>query len=316
MEHFVTVFDSGFLPQGLALQESLERHAQPYVLWVLCVDDEAFFCMRELGLPGVRLLRLRDWETPELLEAKLTRSAREYCWTLTPFAPRFVFDQDPYIERVTYIDADLWFRSSPEPIFLELEEAGKDVLITDHCYAPEHDLSSKSGRYCVQFVTFTRARGEGVRRWWADRCIEWCYARFDNGRFGDQKYLDELPEQFPDQVHVLRRTELVRAPWNEVRAPYEAAVFFHFHGLRLLPNDKVHLGGYPISPSLLNGVYYPYMAALRRAMELVQRTGRRTPVQQPHNMMLRLKSLLFSQGSRQRFLVVPVPSQSASTLSS
>jgi len=42
MEQYVTLLDSLFLLQGLALQSSLERHASPYVLWILCMDDEAY----------------------------------------------------------------------------------------------------------------------------------------------------------------------------------------------------------------------------------------------------------------------------------
>ena len=33
--------DSLFLPQGLALHMSMERHVKDYTLWILCVDDEA-----------------------------------------------------------------------------------------------------------------------------------------------------------------------------------------------------------------------------------------------------------------------------------
>jgi hypothetical protein len=34
MEHYVTLFDSLFLPQGLALHMSMERHAGVYTLWI------------------------------------------------------------------------------------------------------------------------------------------------------------------------------------------------------------------------------------------------------------------------------------------
>src|SRR5439155_4729098 len=153
MEHYVTLFDSLFLPQGLALQSSLERHASPYVLWILCMDDEAYEVLNRLRLPHVRLLRLAEVETAELLRVKRERSRAEYCWTITPFAPRFVFGADPAVRRVTYVDADLWFRHAPALIFREFERSGKQVLITDHAYAPEHDQTAAHGRYCVQFIT-------------------------------------------------------------------------------------------------------------------------------------------------------------------
>ncbi len=103
--------------------------------------------MHTLALPNVRLLDLEKLETPALLQVKQDRTIVEYCWTLTPFAPRFVFD------------ADLWFRKNPAPIFCEFDESGKQVLITDHAYAPEYDQSATSGQYCVQFITFNREGG-------------------------------------------------------------------------------------------------------------------------------------------------------------
>ena len=90
MEHYVTLFDSLFLPQGLGLHISMERHAGPYNLWVLCVDDGAFEVLERMKLPNVRLLQLSELETEELIRVKAGRTRAEYCWTLTPFAPRFV----------------------------------------------------------------------------------------------------------------------------------------------------------------------------------------------------------------------------------
>jgi hypothetical protein len=171
MEHYVTLFDNLFLPQGLALHMSMERYLQHYTLWVLCVDDQAHEVLTKLNLPNVRLLQLSKLETAELLGVKNTRSKSEYCWTLTPFAPRFVFEADLEVKRVTYLDADLWFLRSPSLIFEEFDKSRKQVLITDHAYAPEYDKTSSSGQYCVQFMIFNRKGSEIVRKWWEERCI-------------------------------------------------------------------------------------------------------------------------------------------------
>lgn len=273
MEHFVTLFNSLFLPQGLALHMSMERHVREYVLWILCVDDETYDVLGRYDLPNVKRLKLNDLETPELLDVKLGRTIGEYCWTLTPFAPRFVFEAGPTVERVTYIDADLWFRRNPKPIFDEFEASGKHVLITDHAYAPEYDQSATSGQFCVQFMIFTRDGGETVRKWWEERCIEWCFARFEDGKFGDQKYLDDWPERFSDVVHVLRDKELAVAPWNASRFPYGSAVFYHFHDLRLISNDRVEIGNYFLPNALRANVYKPYFADLRNGLNKLSLLG-------------------------------------------
>lgn len=108
---------------------------------------------------------------------KAERTTGEYCWTLTPFAPWFVLNADPEVPRVTYVDADFWFRKSPDALFIELDRSGKDILITDHAYAPENDGSADHGRFCVQFVVFTRTRSDNVIREWQGQCLEWCLNR-------------------------------------------------------------------------------------------------------------------------------------------
>ena len=77
MEHYVTLFDSLFLPQGLGLHTSLERHGQPYRLWILCVDRDTFEVLEKLALPNVRLLPLEKLETDELRRVRPTRTRGE-----------------------------------------------------------------------------------------------------------------------------------------------------------------------------------------------------------------------------------------------
>jgi hypothetical protein len=291
MEHYVTLFDSLFLPQGLALHLSMERHVKNYTLWILCVDDEAHDALTSLQLPNIRLLQLSKMETDVLLRVKANRSKGEYCWTLTPFAPRFVFEEDESVQRVTYLDADLWFRQHPAPIFSEFEDSGKQVLITDHAYAPEYDQSATSGQYCVQFITFTRHGGEVVRDWWEKRCIEWCYARVEEGKYGDQKYLDLWPQLFSKQVHVLRDKERTLAPWNAVRFPYSNGVFWHFHGLRLLDNRRLVIGNYKIPSITFANIYLPYFADIGRIRQILEDAGVNILPQASRPMKSRIKEL-------------------------
>jgi hypothetical protein len=293
MEHFVTLFDAGFLPQGMALHRSLQRQAGDFTLWVLCMDDAAHVQLERLQLPGVRLLRLADLETEALRAVKDGRSRAEYCWTLTPFCADFVFERDADVRRVTYVDADVWFAKPPQTIFEEFERSGKSVFITPHGYAPEYDQADVTGEFCVQFVTFDRLRSEAVRRQWQHQCIEWCFARSEPGRFGDQKYLDEWPRTFPREVHVSERLEVFQAPWNATRfAPSECRIY-HFHGLRLMRNDRVLLAGhYRIPRSTLRIVYQPYLDDLSESMAVLRKAGFEPRVQAPGAVwLLRLRTM-------------------------
>jgi hypothetical protein len=292
VEHYVTLFDGAFLPQGLALHMSLERHAKPYCLWVLCMDRKAHDGMRLLALPNTHLLALDELETADLRAVKPGRSRGEYCWTVTPFTPQFVFESDATVRRVTYLDADLWLCRSPEPVLSEFEDSGKAVLITDHAYSPEHDQSARSGRYCVQFMTFVRDESELVRQWWADRCIEWCFNRAEPGRYGDQKYLDDWPQRFPGHVHVLQDKSLLQAPWNATRFPPSDAVAYHFQGLRLLSSSRALLTEDYVLPRPLLAMHYrAYLSDLREGVTRMQSSGIEIPRQAtrgPFSLSLRL----------------------------
>jgi len=298
MEHYVTLFDSLFLPQGIALHLSLERHAKPYTLWILCIDKEAFRVLQRLDLPNMRLLQIDEIEGPELKQAKESRSRVEYCWTLTPFTPRFVFDADPTAARVTYVDADMWFRKNPAPIFREYENSRKSVLITDHSYAAEYDYSFTSGQYCVQFITFGRITSEKVRKWWEERCLEWCYARYEDGKFGDQFYLDQWPTLFAPDVHILLDKELILAPWNASRFPYGRSVCWHFHGLRIVPGGRkerfaVDCGDYPIPQTTMTYVYREYLKDLQSALSLIRSADARIRPQRKPSLPRRAKNSIF-----------------------
>lgn len=264
-EHFVTLFDSTFLPNGLALHKSLMRHAGDFHLWVICMDRTTERAIHELELEHVTTLPLESVETKELLAVKSGRSIAEYCWTLTPFSVDFVFDRDPSIERVTYVDSDVWFVKSPQEILQEMVRADAESLITPHAYSPKHAANIRFGVYCVQFMPFTRTGSLAIRRDWQKKCVDWCFAQAEPDRFGDQKYLDNWMEQFPESVHVLTSVEKTQAPWNATIFSPADAVLFHFHRLRLASTSRAYVGTYRLPRATVRNLYRPYLADIKSA---------------------------------------------------
>jgi hypothetical protein len=280
-EHFVTLFDASFLPIGLALYSSLKAHAQPFRLWVLAIDEEVEHHLTHLNLPDLSIIPLREFETPALLAVKPGRTRAEYCWTMTPFTCQAVFDRDPSARRATYVDADLFFFHDPRILLKELDDSGKHVLITEHAYAPEYDRSHDSGRFCVQFLTFDRSEAaRDVMRWWQERCLEWCFARYEDGKFGDQVYLDQWPALFGDRVQIVRQVERTLAPWNVRHFSTDATpdpVVYHFHNLRLLPGRRARLFKfYNVGPAGLR-IYQKYLDALAQSFSILDGAGIKVP---------------------------------------
>ncbi|OAI52050.1 hypothetical protein AYO46_06675 [Betaproteobacteria bacterium SCGC AG-212-J23] len=268
VEHFVTLFDSHYLPLGLCLYRSLEEQGRPFHLHILAMDENCASALEGLALQHATVLRLKDAETDALRATRKNRSIGEYCWTLTPFLPSLVLARQPGIARVTYVDADVFFFQDPRQLLDELDTSGKQVLITDHAFAPEYAEHARYGRFCVQFVTFRNtAAAKKVLEWWQARCLEWCYAREEDGKFGDQKYLDDWPERFRNEVHVLARTEATLAPWNVAHAARMRGtarpVLYHFHSLRIVSDERVVLH-YDYRVGRENRwIYDQYVATLR-----------------------------------------------------
>jgi hypothetical protein len=277
-EHFVTLFDSNFLPMGMALHDSLMTHGQPFHLWIVCMDEQVEEQLERISLPNVTLIPIRAVETRELLDIKTGRTRGEYCWTITPFTFQAVFDRDDSVERVTYLDADLFFFASPQILLRELDESGKHVLITEHAYAPEYNKwLTLSGRFCVQFLTFRRtAEAQRVMQWWQERCLEWCFARVEDDKFGDQKYLDCWPDLFADEVHIVRQTEKTLAPWNEKYFEEKLQgkldpVFFHFHEFRIVAPNKVKLYSFYTIGKEGSKFYDVYLSTLSKVFIILKK---------------------------------------------
>jgi hypothetical protein len=308
-EHFVTLFDASFLPIGLALYGSLKAHARPFRLWVLAIDEEVERHLARLQLPDLTVIPLREFETPALLAVKPGRTRAEFCWTMTPFTCQAVFDRDPAAKRATYVDADIFFFRDPRILLEELDDSGKHVLITEHAYAPEYDRSHDSGRFCVQFLTFDRSQAaHEVMRWWQERCLEWCFARHEDGKFGDQVYLDQWPALFGDRVHIVRQVEKTLAPWNVRHFAKDALdpVMYHFHNLRLLPERRVRLFKFYDVGSAGLRIYRQYLDALAQSFAILDKAAIRVPSHVlPGERFGSLKSLARRWQGTERFAVIP-----------
>lgn len=269
----VTLFDKNYALRGLALIRSLDRVGIDYVMWVVALDEYVEELFEVLDHNRVRVIPLSDIETPALEAAKGNRSSAEYYWTLSPFVFDAVFDRSPHSEVVTYVDADLWFRQSPEHALTEFESSSASILITEHAYHPAFDATEKSGRFCVQFLSARRGRSDEILSKWQQQCLDWCFAYPDNGRFGDQGYLNEWPSRYGSRVAIARPEAMFQGPWNAMRFPYGEAIAFHFHSLVYGGRGKFSVGLYPIPKPHQRIVFSAYRSDLIWAEKVVNGTG-------------------------------------------
>jgi hypothetical protein len=278
MRHFCTYFDRNYLTRGLALYTSLAQCSQePFTLWVLCFDDDTYQILSQLNLAGVQLISLQAFESGDekLQQAKATRTPVEYYWTCTPSLPLYLLRQHPEIEIITYLDADLYFYADPQPVFDEL--GNNSILIVEHRYAPEYaHYAATSGIYNVGLMSFRRdENGLGCLHWWRERCLEWCYARYEDGKFGDQLYLDDWPARF-NQVVILQHPGAGLAPWNLCRYQLHSTdsqiwveeyplIFYHFHEFKFVSRWAAKPTSYAVTLAQIEQLYVPYSQALEES---------------------------------------------------
>jgi hypothetical protein len=285
--NFCTLFNSNYLTKGLALHRSMLQHCDNFHLYIFAFDDITYKVLKELNLDSSTIISLDEFEDKKLLDIKTTRTSTEYCWTATSSTILYILEKYK-VESCTYVDADIFFYSSPKPIF---DELGDDsILLTEHGYSPEYRKKIKiAGKYCVQFITFKNNEyGLTALKWWRDRCLEWCYAYYEDGKFGDQLYLEDWTTRFQG-VHVLQHPGGGIAMWNVSKYNFELeneqiigaektsnkrfeVIFYHFHYLRFYNNNLVELGRTNFSEKVFNLFYKPYiklLVGLKREISLI-----------------------------------------------
>ncbi len=288
MYSFCTYFDQRYLPQGLALYQSLQQHCPTFQLWILCLDHQTHTALTQRALPNTHLIRLEELEQsdPALLQAKANRTLVEYYFTCTPVLPLFILTRYPAVEMITYLDADLFFFADPEPLYTEI--ADHSIAISAHRFPPRLRHLEKTGVYNVAWLSFRQDQTAlaCLRRWRA-QCLEWCYDRIEPGRYADQKYLDAWPASFA-KVRVLRHKGANVAPWNldnyHIRAGdnrvwigEQPLMFFHFQGLERVTDwwynsNSAHYGT-RLSSVVRREIYGPYLRALAESTPQIIQAG-------------------------------------------
>ncbi len=247
--YFSTLFDKNYLPKGLVLYDSLKKYCIDFELYILCLDDFSFsyFVENKNSYPQINLLRLQDVEENDaaLKVAKSNRSLIEYYFTLSPCLPLYILNTFN-LPHICTLDADIVFYSSPEPLFDNLKNYS--IIITPHKFYKAVQHYAKWGLYNVSFQIFkNNATGKECLQHWKDQCIEWCYDKPDeeNGRFADQKYLDNWEHLYPGAVKALNDDVSGLAVWNlgsykftvndnEFYSNDKRLIFYHFHNFKII----------------------------------------------------------------------------------
>jgi hypothetical protein len=230
-----------------------------------------------MKLPNINLISVADLEKSdlELLRAKQSRTLIEYYFTCTPSILVFILNNHPEMDIITYLDADLLFFADPEPIYAEIDD--HSIAIIDHRFPAYLRHWEQYGKYNVGWLSFRRDDNAlTCLSWWRSQCLEWCYDRVAQGRFAEQKYLDDWPDRFQGVV-VLHHKGADLAPWNlpnyrirghgnRLWVDEQPLIFFHFHGFKQLRSwlYDPNVARYGVKPSKVvrSKIFAPYIQML------------------------------------------------------
>jgi hypothetical protein len=281
MKHlnFCTYFDLNYLPYAKLLNKSLLEQKMDFTLFIVCMDYEVFnYLKKDPFLNSVvysheELLSFR----PELKQINKKRTKSEYFFTCSAQVCDFIFEQNPKIELLNYIDADLYFYNPLKALFDELGDAS--IGVVEHKFHWTNRSKNKYGRFNVGWISF---RNDDVGRKcvseWANQCIDWCYQKLYKGKYADQKYLDYWPNKY-DNLKILKHKGANIAIWNvknydlklkngRIFINDQPLLFYHFAGLKQIDSYtfKTNLSSYLVSLKgiLLQNIYKPYLNELSK----------------------------------------------------
>lgn len=119
---------------------------------------------------------------------------------------------------------------------------GNSILLTRHIFPVQLSKNIKYGIVNAGFV-LVRNTGESIAvvADWARRCREWCFLRLEEGKYGDQLYLNDylgLPDVkaisdpgVNNGVYYFQQKRKISSNSKEVYVDGSKLICFHFHGI-------------------------------------------------------------------------------------
>jgi hypothetical protein len=232
--------DINYLSRFLVLYESLINLKIKNKLYLLALDNKILSYLNKKKYKNLIIIKLSDLEKKyhNLKKAKKNRSKIEYYFTLSPFLIKYVKEVFS-INNCYYIDADI--------IFLKNFKTQNKFFLKKSICIIKQNWKEKYGKYNVGLIYFNFRYKETLRivNKWSDNCIKWCYDRCENGKYADQKYLDDWPNQ-GKSILILDPVNSVLSPWDLKDASVlifkKKSFAFHYHDLEIINKNLFSTG--------------------------------------------------------------------------
>lgn len=246
--------------------------------FVLCLDDETFRQLENLDLEDLVLLKIDDFTDNEVLALREVRAWREFCWTLAASFLHSIVSQSQIGTIVAYVDADCYFFSDLTIITDELNPSNQ-ILIHEHRFSPDRlKWEKSSGRFNVGVVAgIVGEQFDLCISNWRKQVIAECVLDPENGKCGDQTYLNSWPAEYT-KLSIMPQKGAGVGPWNmasyaisqeskKIKVDDENLIFFHFSRFKIVRINRFFLlyicaEGYDVPKNIERVIYKRYAKSL------------------------------------------------------
>lgn len=277
-----TNFYANYLYRSLPQYYSLEKTSKDFIWWALCMDDETYEIIKKLKLKYARLIKLSDVETTQLLRVKKNRNKGEYSWTLKSFFIKYLFEEKK-LNNVLYLDGDIFFFNDVKYVFEEIKN--NSIAISPHRFPKVLKVlrikEIRSGIFNAGVIYLKNDKeGRKALERWRRQCLNWCFWRRDDGKLGDQMYLNEWPKLYNNLLQ-FSHEGINLAPWNaseyklsiqknKLLVGTKPLIFYHFHRFKIYNDYSFQESiGFCIPKRIKQLIYYSYEQEVQKVIDKI-----------------------------------------------
>jgi lipopolysaccharide biosynthesis glycosyltransferase len=215
----VSICSANYLAHARTLGDSLREH-NPDIHFVIGLVDRLPQELPPAYYEPFEVLPVEKLGIPEFAEMVQKYNIVELNTAIKPFYMAFLYERDPSMEVVMYLDPDIIICGS----FAALRENLKkhSIVVTPHCCTYDNSdvdihyeiTMLKTGIFNLGFIATARTETTfAFLKWWQKRLVDHCYYRAGSGVFVDQQWVSLAPIYF-DGVYVEKDPGYNMCYWN------------------------------------------------------------------------------------------------------
>jgi hypothetical protein len=246
----LTLCSANYLAHAKTLGDSLREHHPDFHFVIGLVDRVPLEIAPSYWQP-FELIPVEQLGLPQFDDMARKYNVVELNTAVKPFYVAFLYERDPAVQEVIYLDPDILVCGSFKPLLATLKTA--PIALTPHSCTYDNSAASLhyekvmlwAGVFNLGFIATTRSEETFTfLKWWQVRVQDHCFYRPGvAGSFFDQLWMGLAPVYFPG-VRVERDPGYNMCYWNhfERRLSFRDGkylvndrhdlIFFHFSGYR------------------------------------------------------------------------------------